>query len=234
LAAHREHATASLSSARKALATFQQDSAAATLRGYDPVNQNASLREAFSAIRKALAGGDIATAKTAMASVVKGVSAAQGPTVSSRLATDVNAIKSAVQTGDLKSASQALTAFGKDAGTLASTAVVDANLVASKQNGGAKIIPDVRSLQVALKSGDPKKVSSTFLKVEPELSSFSQTPQVFPTAAAGPYTLPPTATVTNSKQALIQGLQSLVDGGSQFAISSSTVLGSKGIASLAV
>jgi hypothetical protein len=197
-----------LKSAREALRDFQKDSATATVNGYDPVNQSASLRQAFASVRKALAGGDMSTAKTAMASVVQGLSATNGGSVAVKLGSDLQSLETAVKAGNLESASQALRTFGKDSALAFSKEIAAAASATDSgspaQVAAARMISDIRSLQVALKSGDPRKASSTYVKLQPELKSFTQAPQVFPTAAAAAYTLPPT--VTNAKQAVLQGL----------------------------
>lgn len=216
-----------LNGARKALASFQQASSVASANGFDPVSQSVMLREAFSSLKKAIAGGDISTAKSAMASTVQALGGTPSVLGVPSASTDVQAVgavqspessartSDAVRSGELKGATlkagetELLTESSREESSIATLPPPSASL-------SIKFVPDARSLQVALKSGDPKKVSSTFVKIEPELSSFKQGPQVFPTAGMAAYTLPPT--VTNSKQAVLQGMQPLFASASEVSV----------------
>lgn len=218
-----------LDAARQALSVFQRDSAVASVNGYDPVSQSPAARQDFSALKKAVLIGDIRAARTALSSLKENMGLQQtGAVPSGSAATDFQNLKTAIHSGDVASAKRSLVELGKNIGLSASTE--SGSLPSLNLSGEA--VQDIRSLQVALASGDPQKISATFIKVEPELASFSQAPQVFPTSADAAEKL----SVTSSTQAVLQGIGATMPGaqpnhsdGTAFAPTPELILGSKGM-----
>ncbi len=217
-----------LGAARKALSEFQRDSAIATVNGFDPVNQTSSLRREFSTIRRALLKGDVKTAQTSLSTLRKELGLALPKAEESQVSSTLEALAAAVDTKDLPSVRRALGAFGRDAALAASKN--------SKSLGaGSDLVRDIRSLQTAVQSGDPKMTSSTFIKIQPALTSFTQGPQVFPTSSASASKLS-VPSVNTSTQAVLQGLaatqpnaQAGDQDGTSFAPTPEMMLGSKGM-----
>lgn len=217
-----------LKDARQALSVFQRDSAVASANGYDPVSQSLSTRQDFSALKKAVMIGDLRTAQTAFSSLKENMGLQQnGAKTPGAASAELQSLATAVSTGDIASAKKSLGEFGKKIALATSVASPSPAL-----NPGGKTIQDIRSLQVSLSSGDPKKISTTFIKVEPELASFAQAPQVFPTSGDSFAKL----SVTSSTQAVLQGIESTMlgaqpsrTGGTTFAPTPELILGSKGM-----
>ncbi len=220
-----------LGGARKALSEFQRDSSVATANGYDPVNQTSSLRREFSGIRKALLEGDMKAAQTALSTLKKELGVEQSESAEESVSTDPEASPVAAKAENLavaKGAVGAVGAFGKDAA------------LASSKNprplgAGGDFIQDIRSLQAAGQSRDPKKTSSTFIKIQTALTSFTQAPQVFPTSGSADSTLS-VLSVNTSTQAVLQGLAATQPNaqarnldGTSFAPTPELMLGSKGM-----
>jgi hypothetical protein len=179
-----------LGSARKALSEFQRDSAVATARGFDPVNQTSSMRSEFASIRRALLKGDIQTAQASLSNLKKELGIPQ---------------KGAPLGGAFSGADPVLGTVG-DVGT----APVD-------------------------QPSETSRVSNTFIRNQPALVSFSQSPQVFPTSGASDFELSERS-VSTSTQAVMQGLSASrpdVQGpdldGTSFAPTPELMLGSKGM-----
>ena len=217
-----------LGGARKALSEFQRDSSVATANGYDPVNQTASLRREFSGIRKALLEGDMKAAQTALSTLKKELGVEQSVSAEESVSTDPEASPVAAKAENLAVAKGASGALGKDAA------------LASSKNprplgAGSDFIQDIRSLLVAGQSGDPKKTSSTFIRIQTALASFTQAPQVFPTSGSVASTLS-VLSVNTSTQAVLQGLAATQPNaqarnldGTSFAPTPELMLGSKGM-----
>lgn len=179
-----------LGGARMALSEFQRDSAVATARGFDPVNQTSSLRSEFASIRRALSKGDMKTAQASLSNLRKELGVPEQPP----------------SDGD----------------------VLPGNLPVL---GAAE---DSKAVRVA-PSGDSKRMSSTFIKTQPALASFTQGPQVFPTSGASSFELS-VPSVSTSTQAVLQGLsatqpdaQARDMDGTSFAPTPELMLGSKGM-----
>lgn len=179
-----------LGGARKALSEFQRDSAVATARGFDPVNQTSSLRSEFASIRRALLKGDIKTAQSSL----------------SNLRSEIGLPKQ---------------------GNSAGREVV----------GEGSVLVTVENPQAVLagQSRDSKRMSSTFIKTQPALASFTQAPQVFPTSDASNFVLS-VPSVSTSRQALLQGLSATQPDaqvpdldGTSFAPTPELMLGTKGM-----
>jgi hypothetical protein len=217
-----------LGAARKALSEFQRDSAVATANGFDPVNQTSSLRREFSSIRKALLKGDIKTAQASLSTLKKELGVAQPAAKESALSASLGSLAAAVNSADLPSVRRSLGAFGRDAALATSKN-------AKSLGVGGDLIRDIRSLQTAVQSGDPKMTSSTFIKIQPALTSFTQGPQVFPTSSAFSSKLS-VPSVNTSTQAVLQGLAATQPNaqardldGTSFAPTPEMMLGSKGM-----
>jgi hypothetical protein len=179
-----------LDGAKIALSEFQRDSAVATARGFDPVNQTSSLRSEFASIRRALLKGDIETAQSSLSNLRKELGVPQPV---------------ARETNDL-------------AGSLPVLIPIDK--------------PEAVSVS---QSAESKRMSSTFIKNQPALASFTQSPQVFPTSGASSFELS-VPSVSTSTQAVLQGLaafqtsgQSRDSDGTSFAPTPELMLGSKGM-----
>jgi hypothetical protein len=179
-----------LDGAKVALSEFQRDSAVATARGFDPVNQTSSLRSEFASIRKALLKGDIETAQSSLSNLRKELGVPQPV---------------ARETSD-------------PSGSLPVLISIDESDAVS-----------------ASPSADAKRMSSTFIKNQPALASFTQGPQVFPTSGASSFELS-VPSVSTSTQAVVQGLaafqtsgQSRDSDGTSFAPTPELMLGSKGM-----
>lgn len=179
-----------LGGARMALSEFQRDSAVATARGFDPVNQTSSMRSEFASIRRALLKGDITTAQASLSNLRKELG------VPERAPSDGSALL----------------------GTLSGP-------VADENSNVARVSA----------SGESKRMSSTFIKTQPALASFTQSPQVFPTSGASSFELS-VPSVTTSTQAVLQGLSATQPDaqardldGTSFAPTPELMLGSKGM-----
>jgi hypothetical protein len=142
--------------------------------------------------------------------------------------TALQALNTAISSGDIQTAKKALGTFGKDV-ALASS---DNPQAAAPLTSSSRVVQDIRSLQVVLSSGDPKKISTTFIKMRQELTSFAQSPLVFPTSDAGIAKL----SVNSSTQAVLQGISATMPGGlpnesagTSFAPTPELLLGSKGM-----
>lgn len=218
-----------LKEAKQALSVFQRDSATAAANGYDPVSQTLASRRDFSALKKALNVGDIRTAQAALSMLKKDMGLEEsGLGTRGSIKADVQLLSTAIQAGDVASAKAALGSFGKK---LALSTSQEGG-VSGPLDSGSKVIQDIRALQIALSSRDKQQISNTFIKLEPELTSFSQAPQVFPTS--GDSTLKPS--VSTSAQLLIQGIGSTLPGaqskdsaGTSFAPTPALILGTKGM-----
>lgn len=217
-----------LGAARKALSEFQRDSTLAAANGFDPVNQTSSLRREFSSIRKALLKGDIKTAQTALSTLKKELGVAQPEAEGGTAAASLDTLAAVVNAEDSLSAGRARGAFGRNAA-----------LASSKNSrplgAGGDLIRDIRSPQGAAQPGDPQKTSSTFIKIQPALTSFTQGPQVFPTSGASASKLS-VPLVNTSTQAVLQGLAATQPNaqardldGTSFAPTPEMMLGSKGM-----
>jgi hypothetical protein len=211
-----------LGGARKALSEFQRDSSVATANGFDPVNQTSSLRREFSSIRNALLKGDIKAAQTALSTLKKELG------VEVPVATEPGESPVVLKAENLSATKVASGTFEKDAALASSKN--------SKSLGtGGDVIRDIRSLRVVGQSGLPQKTSSTFIKIQAALTSFTQAPQVFPTSGQADSTLS-VLSVKTSTQAVLQGLaatqpnaQARDLGGTSFAPTPELMLGSKGM-----
>ena len=225
-----------LGEARQALSVFQRDSAVASLNGYDPVNQTAALRQNFSALKKALTLGDIRTAQSSLSTLQKEMTLSEKQVgANGGASADLQTLDTAIQQGNLPFAKKALAAFSKDVALNSagnSAGGTNGSKGAVPLNSGSKAIRDIRSLQVAISSGDQQKTSTTYIKVRPELASFAQGPLVFPTSEAAVTRL----SVNTSTQAVLQSMAAIVfnglsdkSDGTSFAPTPELLLGSKGI-----
>ncbi len=218
-----------LKQAREALSVFQRDSVFASASGYDPVNDTLAARQDFSALKKALQVGDIRTAQTALSTLRKDMGLDEtGSGAGHAPASDVQVLATAIQAGDVEAAKGALGAFGKN---LALSKPQDVLASGSLRSGG-DVLQDIRSLQMALSSRDKEDITNSFIKLEPELTSFAQAPQVFPTSQSVKVDI----TVNTSIQAVVQGIESTIPGaqtadtaGTSFAPTPELILGSKGM-----
>lgn len=218
-----------LKQAREALSVFQRDSAVASASGYDPVSHTLAVRQDFSVLKKALQVGDIRTAQTALSTLRKDMGLDEAGSGTDRApASDVQVLATAIQAGDVAVAKGALGALGKNLALSRSQDVLASGTLRS----GGNVLQDIRSLQMALSSGDKEEINKTFIKLEPELTSFAQSPQVFPTSQSVKVDL----SVNTSIQAVIQGIESTIPGaqtadtaGTSFAPTPELILGSKGM-----
>jgi hypothetical protein len=218
-----------LGEARRALSVFQKDSAVALANGYDPINQTAVLRQDFSTLKKALSKGDIRLAQATLSTLKKDLGLAQKEAgAATQASADLQALGVAVKAGNLPFAKTALASFGKNL----ALASANRNQGQAPLNSSSREVQDIRSLQVAIASGDSKNTSTTFIKLRPELASFAQSPLVFPTSGAAVTKL----SVNTSTQAVLQSMAAAVfDGtssnsdGTSFAPTPELILGSKGM-----
>jgi hypothetical protein len=211
--------------AKQALAVFQKDSAVATANGYDPVTQTAARRQDFSTLKKAVSIGDIRTAKTALSNLLTGMGLDKA-SVPASSSTSANIEAGTASRAGVERVASATSSPAKTA-TAVSTAD-DRSLTGSD----LQTIRDIRSIQSALTSTGPQKTSNTFIKPEPQLSSFSQAPQVFPTFSDTVNKL----TLNSTVQAVVQGIGLSMPGGqpshtdgTSFAPTPELILGSKGM-----
>ena len=159
-----------LSGAKKALAVFVKDTNAAAANGFDPVNQNSAVRQNFAAIKTTLASGDMTGAQSAALELKKNLQAAQ----SGHVTTEVKSVKAAVASGNPAAASDSLAALASD---VAMNAVDSTNPMES----GVTLSQDIRALQNAFQSGDPKKSQEVFDSVQSDLNMVVQnSPQLKP------------------------------------------------------
>jgi hypothetical protein len=189
-----------IANAQQALVVFMQDSATAIANGFDPVSQNATVRQDFALVKTALGKGDMTGAQTAFAALQKDMQAAQGGSAGS----DLNAIQSAVQTGDLTTAQSSLASFAKD---LAMSATSGNNPLAP----GSTLFQDIRSLQVAFQSGNLQSSQDAFSAAQDNLSSAATSAQGNSSTGVDPE--------LEADQTILQGL-----GGTPMATGSETML----------
>jgi hypothetical protein len=190
-----------LKDSQKALASFLKDSATATANGFDPVTQNATVSQDFESVQNSLGAGNVSGAQTAFATLQQDMQTAQGGAVGS----DLQAMGSAVQSGNLGTAQNTLTAFAKDVALAATSG-------SNPLTPGSTLFTDIRSLQVAFQSGNTASAQN-------DLTAASQTAQ-----AAGTGSVP---TQFAEEEAVIGGLAgapSLMDGGSMQVAASTSIL----------
>jgi hypothetical protein len=216
-----------LGGARRALSEFQRDSAVAAANGIDPVSQTSSLRREFSNIRRALQKGDISAAQTALSTLKKEMGILESPDRGTPLSSELEPLVESADPGTLPTRPRLVASAGR-------------NKQASREDSKAlgpddAFSRDILSPQEVVPSVGPRNTSSTFIKTQPALTSFTQAPQVFPTSDsfASRMSVP---LVNTSTQAVLQGLaatqpnaQELDLDGTPFAPSPEMMLGSKGM-----
>lgn len=211
--------------AQKALASFTKDTAIASANGFDPMSQSTALRQDFSALKKAISIGDLRSAATTLSLLKKDLSTpVQKTSAAAKTSSDLQGLASAVNSGSADATKKALAAFSIDVALAATTP--------SSRNSAAAVVKDIRAIQSAISSGDSKATSIAFQKSWPELTSFAQSPLVFPTSENGAAQLSVSsssqAVLQNMRTAVLQGQSNSADG-TPFAPTPDMMLGSRGI-----
>jgi hypothetical protein len=215
--------------AQDALLNFQRESTVAAQNGVDPINQIFSLRREFSSIQSALIKGDIRVAQSSLSNLRKELGVPQPPT---QIAPSSAKLGSGEGQPDLPVVSTTTGLIGTRGGGKSGGAPevgqprVDRR---TDSSGALWMQPSDSEVQTT------RITSSTFIKSQPSIVSFNQSPQVFPTSNAG-LSKPSIPVVSTSKQAVLQGLAATLPDaqapdldGTAYAPTPELMIGSKGM-----
>jgi hypothetical protein len=217
--------------ARQTLFDFQRVAAASASTGLDPIRQIPVLAENFGRMRDSLLKGDLQAARDSLATLKRGLGLLQPTSVSASPSTD----KAPQRAPEPKSKVQ------KTVRTAASEPSRNRESIILESLGflGAdeELLREAHSMRSSTPLKSPADTSSTFIRVRPELTSFAQKSQVFPTSTASLAELAlPTANTSTQAQVVVQGLAAtqpnaqLVDlDGTAYAPTPELLLGSKGM-----
>jgi hypothetical protein len=206
--------------AQNALINFQRESAVAAVKGLDPINQIFSLRREFSSIQNALIKGDIRSAQLSLSNLRK------------ELGVPEQSVQIALSFGESGGSEEGLPDRSVNPAVLGSP---ETRAVRPQLGRGNDLEHDL-SLQASDSELQTTRItSSTFIKSQPSVVSFNQSPQVFPTSNAG-LSKPSIPVVSTSQQAVMQGLAATLPDaqapdldGTAFAPTPELMIGSKGM-----
>jgi hypothetical protein len=214
--------TGDLQGSRQSLSEFQRVAAGAASKGLDPLRQIPVLSKDFSGIRDALAKGDIQAAQNSLSSLQRSLNVAVSP----RSQPAAPALEGTSLEAIRKTPVPAGTNYGATA--LGSEGFLGAD---------AELLNELRFASAATQPEKPVVTSSTFIKAQPELTSFTQKSQVFPTSmdSVAKLSLPVANTLVQAR-VVVQGLaatqpnaQETDSDGTAFAPTPELMLGSKGM-----
>lgn len=220
-----------LAASKRNLIEFQRVAAGAASSGLDPIRQIPVLSKDFAGIRDALVKGDIEAAQASLASLRRSMGAVAPVFVSP----NPNTQAAQLAPPDQKPVTQ------KTVRSLPKEPLNNRESIVLESLGflGAdeELLRELHSIRASTLPKGPVNTSSTFIRVLPELTSFTQTSQVFPTStdAFAELGLPPANNSTQA-QVVVQGLAATQPNaqlgdmdGTAFAPTPELLLGTKGM-----
>lgn len=216
--------------ARQTLIDFQRVAAAAASNGLDPIRQIPVLAEDYAGMRDALLKGDVQGARDSLASLKRSLGIAppnaqtnQGADSAPRLSSE-----------PAPRAQKTMRSISKDSSRSEESIILESlGFLGADQ----ELLNHAHAIRSSTPSKGPANTSSTFIRVRPELTSFAQKSQIFPTSTSSLGELAmPMANTSTQAQVVVQGLAAtqpnaqLADlDGTAFAPTPELLLGSKGL-----
>lgn len=219
-----------LRGSRQLLSEFQRVASGAATKGLDPVRQIPVLSKEFSGIRDALTKGDMEAARKSLLQLQRALPGVVGLPQSEPAEPELGIVQPPSKANARPVVRKAQVESETEDGS-----IVLENL--GFLGADAEMLKEVRSPRAVAPAKSPTSTSSTFIKARPELTSFSQKSQVFPTStdAAATLSVPGAKTLVQAR-VVVQGLaatqpsaQEPYPDGTAFAPTPELMLGSRGM-----
>ena len=222
--------TGDLQRSRVTLNEFQRVAAGAASSGIDPIRQIPVLSRDFMAIRNALRKGDMKAAQDSLSSLKVNLGFVSPDLTEQPTASSLVAVLAPDATPNARPTVRKLA----DESVKDDAPIVLENL--GFLGADSELLREVRSIRTPAPSRNSTSTSSTFIRSRPELTSFSQKAQVFPTYDPVAKLSVPVANNSLQAQIVVQGLAATQPNaqmadldGTTFAPTPELMLGSKGI-----
>jgi hypothetical protein len=222
---------ADLEASKRSLLEFQRVATGAASNGLDPLRQIPVLSKDFAGIRDALLKGNIGAAQDSLASLKRSMGAVAPVFSSQNSNTEATSL---VSPSPKPSGQKTVRSLPKEPLKNPESIVLES---LGFLGADEELLRELHSIQASSPPKGLENTSSTFIRVRPELTSFTQTSQVFPTStdSFSELGLPPSNTSTQA-QVVVRGLAAsqpnaqLADlDGTTFAPTPELLLGTKGI-----
>jgi hypothetical protein len=192
--------TGDLQRSRLTLNEFQRVAAGAASSGLDPIRQIPVLSKDFMGIRDALRKGDMKAAQDSLSSLRVNLGFVSSDLKEQPAASSLDAVLSPNATPGARPTVRKLA----DESVKDDAPIVLENL--GFLGADSELLREVRSIRTPAPSRNSTSTSSTFIRSRPELNSFSQKAQVFPTYDPVAKLSIPVASNSLQAQIVVQGL----------------------------